>query len=257
MLFFLTKLVQPLFWPFNQVLILLLATLALLWFGKWKAGRTLLSVTFAWLLLTSMPFVGLALYGPLENTYPPRVFKDLPTADAIVVLGGTMSSLIAPRVEIEETHGSRVVPAYRLLRMNKAPVIVLSSGSWYVTESKERRVEAQDMRDFLLSLGAPSDALIVEGRSRNTFENARQSAKILKERGQRKILLVTSAFHMRRAVPLFEAEGLDVIPVPTEHRLNARSLRFWDFVPDLSSLGWTTGGIKERLGSLFYSFVTH
>jgi uncharacterized SAM-binding protein YcdF (DUF218 family) len=63
-------------------------------------------------------------------------------------------------------------------------------------------VEAQDMAEFLKGIGCPEKALVLEGRSRNTYENAVESAAWLREHGKKKVLLVTSAFHMRRAVPL-------------------------------------------------------
>jgi uncharacterized SAM-binding protein YcdF (DUF218 family) len=255
MLYWLGKSLQVLIWPYNQALILFCVSLFLLWRGRLHAGRILLSIGMAIFIIASLPVLAMSIYSPLETSYLPKRYKDYPKADAIVVLGGTASSLTPPRVEVEETHGSRLTPAYSLYRLEKAPVILLSSGSWYFTAQKERRVEAQDMAEFLMGIGCPEKALVLEGRSRNTFENAVESAAWLKAHGKKKVLLVTSAFHMRRAVPLFEEQGVEVIPVPTEQRLIDRSFGFWDFIPDLTSLGYTTSAMKEHVGHLFYSVV--
>jgi uncharacterized SAM-binding protein YcdF (DUF218 family) len=62
------------------------------------------------LIIASLPVLAMSLYNPLETSYLPKRYKDYPKADAIVVLGGTASSLTPPRVEVEETHGSRLTP---------------------------------------------------------------------------------------------------------------------------------------------------
>jgi uncharacterized SAM-binding protein YcdF (DUF218 family) len=255
MLYWLGKSLQVLLWPSNQALILFCVSLFLLWRGRLHLGRTLFSIGLAIFVFFSLPIVAITLYAPLETSYTPKRYKDYPKADAIVVLGGTASSLTPPRVEVEETHGSRLAPAYRLYRLEKAPVIILSSGSWYFTAQKERRVEAQDMAEFLKGIGCPEKALVLEGSSRNTYENAVESAAWLKAHGKKTVLLVTSAFHMRRAVPLFQEQGVEVIPVPTEQRLVDRSFGFWDFIPDPNSLGYATGALKEHVGHLVYSVI--
>jgi uncharacterized SAM-binding protein YcdF (DUF218 family) len=91
------------------------------------------------------------------------------------------------------------------------------------------------MRQFMLDLGVPANALLTEERSRNTRENAEMSAKLLRERGIQKVLLVTSALHMRRAVKLFEQQGLLVQPVATDHEVGSPKERM-SWLPDANAL---------------------
>lgn len=91
--------------------------------------------------------------------------------------------------------------------------------------------ESSGMRQFMLDLGVPAAALLTEERSHNTQENAEMSDKLLRERGIQQVLLVTSALHMRRAVHLFEQQGLVVHPVATDHEVGSPKARF-NWLPD-------------------------
>ena len=103
----------------------------------------------------------------------------------------------------------RLVHAVALYKAGKAPVILVTGGS-----AQGDRSEAQVMRDILEVMGVPRGVILMEERSRNTHDNAVYSTELLQQRELRRILLVTSAFHMRRALALFEGRGLEVIPAP-------------------------------------------
>ncbi len=106
--------------------------------------------------------------------------------------------------------------------------------------------ESLGMRQFLLDLGVPAAALLTEERSRNTRENAEMSARLLCERGIQKVLLVTSALHMRRAVHLFEQQGLLVHPVATDHEVGSRKARM-NWLPDANALDGSARAFKEMV----------
>ena len=142
--------------------------------------------------------------------------EDMPTADAIVVLGGGMTAnkAVYPYADISEA-GDRVWHAARLYRAGKAPLVVPTG-----CNDKDAVVP------LLLDLGVPSTALRVEDEARNTEENARFVATMLKDvvPGRKpRILLVTSAIHMRRALLMYSryASELDIIPrLSPEERLH-------------------------------------
>ena len=105
------------------------------------------------------------------------------------------------------------------------------------------------MRQFMRDLGVPGQVLVLENRSRNASQNAEYSAEALAEQGVNRILLVTSAFHMPRAKGLFEAQGLEVIPVATDHEVLSRPL--WrNLLPETSALDGSSRAIKEIVGRL-------
>ncbi len=253
MFFIFSKLVQPILWPFNVALLLLLAALIARHFRKEKIAWRLVMGALAFLWVPALPLISIGLMRSLEAQYPSIAAAQAPVAEAIVVLGGSIWGPQPPRLEPEEASGSRLVPAARLYRHGKAPFIVVSSGSSSFFPDGKEGIEANDMRDFLIDAGVPEKAIVREDRSRNTDENARYSAEVLKARGWSKILLVTSAFHLPRAVAVFKKYGItDVIPFPTEKRMTEGPFRFSYLVPELAALQTTTVAIKEYVGRWVY-----
>jgi uncharacterized SAM-binding protein YcdF (DUF218 family) len=253
MFYLFSKLIQPILWPFNIALLLLIAALACRYRRREETAWRLVIAAVAFLLLPALPWISIGLMRSLESSYPSIAASQAPVAEAIVVLGGSIWGAQPPRLEAEEASGSRLVPAARLYRRKKAPFIVVSSGWPYLLPDGKAGVEANDMRDFLVDAGVPEKAIIREDRSRNTDENARYTAEIMKSRGWTKILLVTSAFHLPRAVAIFKKYGVtDVIPFPTEKRVTEGPFRFSFLVPELAALQTTTVAIKEYVGRWVY-----
>ena len=203
------------------------------------------------LFLASAPLVQGLLRRPLENRFPARALADYPTADAIVVLGGSVVGLQPPRTEPEEDGGSRLVPAARLFRLGKAPrVIVSSGGPSYLASDGRQRYDADDMRDMLVDLGVPASAIVEETKSRNTVENARFSAEILKSHGWSRVLLVTSAYHIRRAARNFERAGVQFVPVPTAREVIDGPYSLSDLWPSPFAMASIFISLKEYVGYL-------
>ncbi len=253
MFFTFSKLVQPILWPFNIALILLIASFVGWFLRREKIARRLVVAAFCFLFFPSIPLLSNRLMRSLESDYPSIASGNAPIADAIVVLGGSIWAAQPPRLETEEGSGSRLIPTARLYQKGKAPFVVVSSGSPQFSADGKEGIEATDMRDFLVGVGVPSQAIVLEGHSRNTDENARFTAEIMKERGWKKIILVTSAFHLPRAVALFRKYGVtDVVPFPTEKRITERSFQFQSLVPELGALQATTVAIKEYVGRWVY-----
>ncbi len=158
-------------------------------------------------ILQSGPFTGMAISCHTHQGI---------NAAAIVVLGGGTESAMAPRTDVEvNSAGDRLIHAADLYHEGAAPLLILSGGKIDWMESIENS-PASDMRKIMLKLGVPDDALILQPKSRNTYEDALYSAELLKEKGIKNIILVTSAMHMPRSVALFKKQGLEVIPSPTD-----------------------------------------
>ena len=126
-------------------------------------------------------------------------------ADAVLVLGGALG---APRPPAQPHLGfgaaaDRVWHAAALYRAGKARWVVLSGGS--PPGSENVAPEAEAMAEVLRALGVPASAMRLEGRSRNTLENAVLSLALVRQVGARRVLLVTSALHMPRALAVFQA----------------------------------------------------
>lgn len=216
------------------------------------AGRKRLAfwsgiLALLWLWCWSLPAASNWVRGYLEDQHPPIVIQEVPQAEAVVVLGGGVSpastSELYPNLE---SGADRVWHAARLFHASKAPLILLTGGS---NPEHSATSEAEAMAQFIQDLGVSPEAILLERRSRNTTENVKYSAEILAERGINRILLVTSAYHMPRAKTLFEAQGLEIIPVATDHEVLSRPL--WrDLLPDASALDGSSRAIKEIIGRL-------
>ena len=70
--------------------------------------------------------------------------------------------------------------------------------------------------------------------------------------GLQRVILVTSSFHMPRAVSFFNKAGIEVIPYPTDFRSNIKDTTWLSLVPDAMALGMTSDGIREFIGRLYY-----
>jgi uncharacterized SAM-binding protein YcdF (DUF218 family) len=202
------------------------------------------------LLFFSFEAISNALWGSLET---PRLRTAGPDAkyDAVILLGG----LTDERAEATwgqraiNNNGERLLETYDLLRKGVAANAILSSGSAPLT--RPALVEATVLRDQLVAWGISADRLFVEGRSRNTHENAVLSAEIVRAHGWQKVLVVTSAFHMPRAAGCFRREGLAVDTLPVDYRSFSR-----EFTPDLfpraEYLEESSAAIREWSGRAVY-----
>jgi len=258
MFLFLSKLTPLFLYPLGLACIFLLIVIFLKRGSKWI--KILVSGSFALLWLGSNRWVSVSLQRSLEWQYmPPEV---MPVVDVIVVLGGGTDSALYPRQIVElNGAGDRMFYASWLYHQGVAPKLLLS-GSYIPWLSETKSSPAEDMGVVLEMLGVPEDALWLETKSLNTYENAVNSAEILNQKGINQIMLVTSAAHMPRSVRLFEKQGLEVIPAPTDYavvqdtwdRLWEPSIRvqLLNLLPDAANLSGTTTALKEYLGIIVY-----
>jgi uncharacterized SAM-binding protein YcdF (DUF218 family) len=216
----------------------------------------LASIAFIGLWLGAMPVVARALTGALEAQYPALTVEATPSADAIVVLGG---ALILARPPQRPSFGlgpaaARVWHAAELHRAGKAKWIVLAAGG--LQDDPDQPVEADAMSQMLVTLGVPEAAIRRETASRTTRDNARNVLPILKKLGARRILLVTSAQHMPRAVKTFTkvsvAREVEIVPCTTDIQVTDPaeygSISMW--LPTPGALLGVTAALKEYAGLL-------
>ena len=215
--------------------------------------KKLLGITLGFLLFSSIQVVNRGLLSGLEGFAPILKASDTPTADAIVVLGGTLTQAVAPRAYSAETGGDRLTEAAKLFHHHKAPFILVSGGVPYLGFQGDIRSEALDMKNYLEQLQVPKENIIEESRSRNTKENVFYSDLILKSQQAKRIILVTSAFHMKRSMKLFSRTGLTIIPYPTDARINTKPV-YSDFIPSVDALLNFSLAVKEHLGLLAFYF---
>mgnify|MGYP001046510082 CR=1 FL=1 len=256
MFLFLSKILPVFVYPLGLSCVLIAVALVTLWKRPRIASASLVAALGVLLLFSHGSFSRWLVQTLEWQHLPPTT---MPSADAIVVLGGATRSATPPRpwVDVQEA-GDRPLHGARLYLEDKAPVLILSGGRapWgeYVSS------EADDMAQIARALGVPEEAIVEEPDSRNTRENAVNVEKILQQEGLEKILLVTSAIHMPRSLKIFQKLGIEAIAAPTDF-LVVEDLDYQagDFqgevlnaLPDVERLENSTRALKEYLGMLIY-----
>lgn len=246
--FVLSKLLSLLIYPLS--LSLLLSVLALVFSRlRWpRCSFYTLLLAASWLYLCSTALFANFLMDQLERGFVPRAMSVVDKADAIVLLGGAMrgDTHMGTLPDLNQ-QADRLVQAVALYKAGKAPLILLTGGG-----PEGTRPEAQQMKDILLVMGVPAQHLLLENQSRDTHDNAVYTAQLLKSRGMHRILLVTSAFHMRRSLALFEAQGLEVVPAPTDFQQLVAEQVLPGWLPVVSNLSQSTYALHEMVGFWVY-----
>ena len=137
--------------------------------------------------------------------------------DAVIVLGGMtrLSNSTLDRIEFKEGV-DRVLAGIELLKRGKAEYLILSGMNGDLVPRKKS--EALILREFAIRWGVDPGKILVESTSRNTYENARESAAVIEGRGFEELLLITSAFHMYRAYACFVKAGIAVDTLSVDYR---------------------------------------
>jgi uncharacterized SAM-binding protein YcdF (DUF218 family) len=217
--------------------------------------RLLLLSSTILVFLCATPVPGRTLLAALEGWYPP--FQPTATSkfDAIVVLSGGMSlpGTLRPQIDLSGESRRRTTCGADLFLQGLAPKLLLVGGD--ASAFGRGQPEAPEMKRLAHRLGVANHAIQIEDSSRNTYENA-VNAKQLLPGGS--ILLVTSAYHLPRAVALFVAQGYSVTPVPCGYETRDRPgqglnrLNIMDFLPSYRALEMTTHAVDELAGILVY-----
>lgn len=213
-----SRMLAPLVYPLPLAMELLLLSGLLLW-ARRRLAALCLVIGFTVLWLSSTRVVADYLCASLERMYLPAPLQAIPQADAIVVPGGVIKPALPPRRYVNLNQAAdRLLHAARLYKAGKAPVIIASGGGGVPWLGDDDTPEAESMFAFFTEWGVPPDAVRLEKRSRNTYENAVFSKQIMKAHGIDTVLLVTSALHMPRALATFRGAQIDARPAPTDTR---------------------------------------
>ncbi|MCC8427115.1 YdcF family protein [Mucilaginibacter sp. UR6-11] len=164
----------------------------------------------------------------------------------VIVLGGFSSGGGADGGHFNNS-ADRFIQGVKLLQTNQASHILISGGNGQLVPGEFK--EAAWVKTQLLKLNIPDSLILVESNSKNTIENARFSKVLLKKvKLPPPYLLVTSAFHMRRASMIFRKAGVDIVPYPCNYFHTWNGLGLMDFLPDAGTLSNWEFYTKELVG---------
>ena len=260
--FLLSKLLPLFLYPLGLGLLLQLAglTAAAQRRPRWAVGLSGTGIGLIWLF--AMPLTSRQLIWGLEERAAALTPSAIPQADAVVVLGGGLRPALAPRQGVEVAEGGdRLLTGLRLMRQNKAPLLVTSGAQVTFTAGDPAPPEASSARALAIELGLPPSRILTNPGSRTTAEEARDIGELARQRRWRQVIVVTSAFHMPRSLATFrQRSGVSVIPVACDYQLANRS-RYGqptagsllkDLAPDADALHLSSVALKEHLGLLLY-----
>ncbi len=172
--------------------------------------------------------------------------------DAIVVLGGSVDTLTTTGEHLMlNDSAERLTESARLYKAGVAKKIIVSGGSGYVDQTIK---EAPLMAAFLVGMGVPKEAVVEESESRNTYENAVFTKAKMEEAGLRRVVLVTSSWHMKRAAAIFRRADIEFAPYAVDTLVERRGIP-GDYLPDARALDVVTRLFRERVGYLAYKML--
>ncbi len=210
------------------------------------AGILIFFFFISFYLLSTWPGEYL-LVRTLEDDYSPYSYEQLSKEEigdtVMVILSGGMvlGSPVAgdEGAEIGETTLARLYGGYKIYQ--KLGCDICLSGGSCPGRSNELPI-AKVMQDVLLSWEIDKEKIIIEDLSKTTLESAKYSLKKLEEEGYQRIILVTSALHMRRKI----------IPAPVNYILGKEPLNILDFLPHAGALSNSFYAIHEWIGLIYY-----
>lgn len=230
------------------VLVLLIALLVRSWR---KLGLFFTALGTFWFYIWSIPATDKLICISLEKDYANLAgygcCENFPAVSAIVDLGGGMSFNTNKFPYVQGPAG-RAWQSARLWKAGKAPIVIPTGQGIADTDAV-----------LLRDLGVPESAIKVENFARNTEEHPKYLAEMLgaSETNRVKIIVVTSAWHLKRAMLMFEKYGphLDVIPCPGEVDLFGETKWSWNkLLPDAASFGKSAHHFHEWLGICWYKY---
>lgn len=231
------------------MLALLLGT-ALLWSRRWQRGRLFLTLVVLGLAVLLFLPAQPALTGLLEDRF--QQSPPLPDhIDGIIILGGMIRPAISQargRPSVNDA-GERLIEGAHLAHMHPEAKVLFTGGSPDPWAPQARESDFAGMA--LIDMGIDESRLLIEDKSRNTYENAVFSRALAPDHGEGNWILVTSALHMPRSVGVFRQAGWKVIPWPVNYLTGAEAEWANEDVP-IERLYFLSRTFHELFGLVYY-----
>jgi uncharacterized SAM-binding protein YcdF (DUF218 family) len=224
------------------------------------AGLILRKKVLCWiglglLLLLSTEFISGKLMRWIEGVEDRSAIQNVQTADAIVVLSGMIEE--RKNAPLGEWSGAvdRFEGGVDLFKAGRAPLLIFTGG--WVPWIPKAKPEGEILAQRAVNLGVPKHKILVTGKVQNTEEEAIAVSQVDRNwwvtGSKPRIILVTSAFHMRRAEMLFRKSGFEVTPFPVDFdSSDSGRITILSFVPTAHALARSEIAIREIIGFAYY-----
>ena len=221
--------------------------------GLIKNKKKLIYIAIGVLYIISTPIFSNNFFKLVEGTEYRKPISTIDSADAIVVLSGMLEiNEIGNSTYVEWGDPDRFFGGIALFKAGKAQKLVFTGGK--MPWDKAKKTEGDVLKEYAISNGIPSDKILVTKDVENTADEGVAVKELIST--SKRIILVTSAYHMYRAQRLFEKKGFEVIPYKVDYKV-ARNLKttIMDFLPYGENLKQSETGIRELIGRLIYYFI--
>ena len=218
--------------------------------GLIKNKKKLIYIAIGLLYIISTPIFSNNFFKLVEGSEYRKPISAIDSADAIVVLSGMLEiNEVGDSTYVEWGDPDRFFGGIALFKAGKAQKLIFTGGK--MPWDKVKKTEGEVLREYAISNGIPSENIFVTKDVENTADEAVAVKELISP--SKKIILVTSAYHMYRAQRLFEKQGFDVIPYKVDYKAERNKVTtIIDFLPSADYLKNSETGIREIIGRLFY-----
>ena len=240
---YLHKILPSFIMPIMLVIIVILI-------GLIKNKKKIIFITIGVLYIISTPIFSNSFFKLVEGSEYRKPISAIDSLEAIVVLSGMLEiNEVEDSNYIEWGDPDRFFGGIALFKAGKAQKLVFTGGK--MPWDKTKKTEGEILKEYAISNGIPSEKIFVTKDVENTADEAVAVKELISP--NKRIILVTSAFHMYRAKRLFEKEGFMVIPYKVDYKsARNKKITFIYFLPSANNLRITETGFRELFGRVFY-----
>ena len=218
--------------------------------GLIKNKKMLIYISVGVLYILSTPIFSNNFFKLVEGNEYRKPISAIDSADAIVVLSGMLEiNEVGDSTYIEWGDPDRFFGGITLFKAGKAQKLIFTGGK--MPWDKTKKTEGEVLKEYAISNGIPSEKIFVTKDVENTADEAVAVKELISP--SKRIILVTSAYHMYRAKRLFEIQGFDVVPYKVDYKASRNNTtKLMDFLPSAGNLELSETGIREIFGRIFY-----
>ena len=232
-------------WFFSPISLIFFSILFYLIFNK----KFFLYSFFLFFLIFSNLFLAQLFFRYLEFPDQLNNIKNVKNVDAVVVLSGNINRVKTSKNIIDEwSDPDRFFAGIDLIKKNKAKKLIFTNS--HLPWQKKTRSEGDILKERAIKYGVKEDQIYITSNVQNTIQESFSLNKIIDQNA--KIILITSAFHMKRAKFLFEKVGYTVFPFSVDYK-TSQNIIFTDyFLPNIEALNLFSIGLRELYGRIYY-----
>jgi uncharacterized SAM-binding protein YcdF (DUF218 family) len=219
--------------------------------GLIRNKKKIIYIALGVLYILSTPIFSNNFFKLVEGSEYRKPISAIDSADAVVVLSGMLEiNEVGDSTYVEWRDPDRFFGGIALFKAGKGQKLIFTGGK--MPWDKEKKTEGEVLKEYTILNGIPSEKILVTKDVENTADEAVAVKELIGL--NKRIILVTSAYHMYRAKRLFEKQGFIVIPYKVDFKTAGESeITFMDFLPSAGNLEITENGIREIIGRLYYS----